>query len=249
MKTSSNYEDKKNQLCPPKIAGLRYLASIYGEEIFKGFADLTDEKNKLLSPYGFTTKDDLKGKFEFRMKKGHLSLSILDRATLQHNSNNVGMVRSDIEQLSEFEFYYIILDEAQAIKNPSSIISKSVKKLKAKNRISITGTPVENNTFDLYSQIDFLNPGLLGSEEFFKTEYANPIDKQLDNDKAVELRKLIYPFLLKRTKSEVAKDLPDKMESIIFCEMDTAQRKVYEKHKILMPGFCIHRSPWCMLLQ
>jgi len=142
-----------------------------------------------------------------------------------------GMVRSDIDKLVDFKFHYIILDEAQAIKNPSSVISKAVKQLNATNRISMTGTPVENNTFDLYSQIDFLNPGMLGSEEFFKNEYANAIDKHRDQEKAAELRKLIYPFLLKRTKSEVAKDLPDKVESIIYCEMDTAQRKVYETYK------------------
>lgn len=72
---------------------------------------------------------------------------------------------------------------------------------------------------------------MLGSEEFFKNEYANAIDKYRDQEKAAELRKLIYPFLLKRTKAEVAKDLPDKVESIIYCEMDTAQRKVYETYK------------------
>ena len=92
----------------------------------------------------------------------------------------------------------------------------------------MTGTPVENNTFDLYSQFEFLNPGMLGHADFFRTEYATPIDKYQDKEKAAELRKLVYPFMLKRTKEEVATDLPDKTETILFCEMGNKQRKVYD---------------------
>ncbi|MES2521039.1 MAG: SNF2-related protein [Bacteroidota bacterium] len=144
-----------------------------------------------------------------------------------------GMVRSDIELFREFHFNYIVLDESQAIKNPDSLISKAVRLLNSRNRLVMTGTPVENNTFDLYSQMEFINPGLLGSGEFFKTEFATPIDKLQDKDKAAQLRKIVYPFMLKRTKEEVAKDLPDKTESIIYCEMDTKQRKVYDTFREL----------------
>ena len=139
-----------------------------------------------------------------------------------------GMVRSDVELFREFDFNYIVLDESQAIKNPDSLISKAARLLNSRNRLVMTGTPVENNTFDLYSQMEFLNPGLLGSAEFFKTEFANPIDKMQDKEKAAQLRKIVYPFMLKRTKEEVAKDLPDKTESIIYCEMGVKQRKVYD---------------------
>jgi SNF2 family DNA or RNA helicase len=139
-----------------------------------------------------------------------------------------GMVRSDVELFREFDFNYIVLDESQAIKNPDSLISKAARLLNSRNRLVMTGTPVENNTFDLYSQMEFLNPGLLGSAEFFKTEFATPIDKMQDKEKAAQLRKIVYPFMLKRTKEEVAKDLPDKTESIIYCEMDVKQRKVYD---------------------
>jgi non-specific serine/threonine protein kinase len=142
-----------------------------------------------------------------------------------------GTVRSDIEKLRQYRFHYVVLDESQAIKNPSSQVAKAVKLLRADNRIVMTGTPVENNTFDLYSQMDFLNPGLLGSEAFFRTEYATPIDKHRNEEKARELRGLIYPFMLKRTKEEVAKDLPDKTEIVLHCEMGKAQRKVYEKFR------------------
>ncbi len=142
-----------------------------------------------------------------------------------------GTVRSDIELLAAYPFHYVILDESQAIKNPTSQIAKAVKLLKAKNRLVMTGTPIENNTFDLYSQMDFLNPGLLGGQDFFKSEYATPIDKYRDSEKAQELRKIVYPFMLKRTKEEVAKDLPDKTETVLFCEMEAHQRQVYEGFK------------------
>ena len=144
-----------------------------------------------------------------------------------------GTLRSDIGHLKDFDFDYVILDESQAIKNPNALVSKAVKLLRAQNRIVMTGTPVENNTFDLYSQMDFVNPGLLGGQDFFRTEFANPIDKHRDEHAAQTLRKLIYPFILKRTKDEVAKDLPDKTETTLFCEMGKKQRKVYETYREL----------------
>jgi SNF2 family DNA or RNA helicase len=142
-----------------------------------------------------------------------------------------GAIRSDIQDFKQIKFNYIILDESQAIKNPDALVSKSVKLLNAKNRICMSGTPIENNTFDLYSQMDFLNPGMLGGVEFFKKEYANPIDKDKDEFATMQLRKLVYPFILRRTKEEVAKELPPKVESVIYCEMDPKQRKIYDEFK------------------
>jgi SNF2 family DNA or RNA helicase len=139
-----------------------------------------------------------------------------------------GTMRSDVDLLREINFHYIILDEAQAIKNPDSLTSKASRLLRATNRLTMTGTPVENNTFDLYAQFEFLNPGMLGHADFFRTEYATPIDKYQDKEKSEELRRLVYPFMLKRTKEEVATDLPDKTETILFCEMGKKQRKVYD---------------------
>jgi len=152
-----------------------------------------------------------------------------------------GTLRSDIEQFKDFPFQYVVLDESQAIKNPDSKIAKAVKLLSARNRLVMTGTPVENNTFDLFSQMDFLNPGLLGSQEFFRAEFANPIDKFRDEEKARELRKIIYPFILKRTKEEVAKDLPDKTETVLYCEMEPRQRKVYETFRDLYRQKIVHK--------
>lgn len=142
-----------------------------------------------------------------------------------------GTMLSDILLLKEFAFNYVILDESQAIKNPASKRYKAARLLKANNRLAMTGTPIENNTFDLYAQMSFLNPGLLGSAKAFKDQYARPIDTDRDSEKAAELQRLIKPFVLRRTKEQVATELPDKTEEILYCEMGKAQRKVYDAHR------------------
>ena len=142
-----------------------------------------------------------------------------------------GLVRNDMEQMLKFNWHYVILDESQAIKNPDAQVTKAVQLLKAKNRLVLSGTPVQNNTFDLYAQFNFINPGVLGSKEFYRTEFANPIDKNNDADKSKALRQLIYPFLLRRTKEQVAKDLPDKTETILWCQMGKEQQAVYDDYK------------------
>lgn len=139
-----------------------------------------------------------------------------------------GTLRSDIKMLSQMKFDYVILDESQAIKNPMSQVAKASLMLESKNRIALSGTPVQNNTFDLYAQMNFLNPGMLGSMEFFRNEFATPIDKMQEEDAKKHLRKLIHPFLLRRTKEQVAPDLPKKTEMVLFCEMGAKQRKIYD---------------------
>jgi SNF2 family DNA or RNA helicase len=141
------------------------------------------------------------------------------------------LVRNDAAEFSKYFWQYIILDESQAIKNPESQTARSLMLLKSHNRIALSGTPVQNNTFDLYSQFNFLNPGLLGNKQFFKDEFANAIDKKQDEEKTQQLRKIVYPFMLRRTKEQVAPDLPEKIESIIWCEMEPEQRKVYDEYK------------------
>ncbi|HHB51626.1 MAG TPA: hypothetical protein ENK75_01065, partial [Saprospiraceae bacterium] len=139
-----------------------------------------------------------------------------------------GVVTNDIEDLRKISFNYIFLDESQAIKNMASKRYKACRLLKAQNRIAMTGTPIENNTFDLYSQMNFLNPGFLGMATSFKTEYSKPIDGKGDQKIAKELQKMISPFLLRRTKDQVAKELPPKIEDYIYCEMEEEQMKVYK---------------------
>lgn len=139
-----------------------------------------------------------------------------------------GTLRSDIKLLTDIEFDYVILDESQAIKNPQSKVTKAASLLEAKNRLCLSGTPLQNNTFDIYAQMNFLNPGMLGSVEFFRNEFATPIDKFGEQDQKDHLKKILYPFILRRTKEQVAKDLPEKTETILFCEMEEEQRKIYD---------------------
>jgi SNF2 family DNA or RNA helicase len=142
-----------------------------------------------------------------------------------------GSLLNDIELLKDIKFHYVILDESQAIKNPNSKRYKAVRLLNSYNRIALTGTPIENNTFDLYAQLNFLNPGLLGNMTHFKTQFSDAIDKEKDVDMSQLLSKIIAPFMLRRTKEQVATELPDKTENIIFCEMGKEQRTVYDTFK------------------
>ncbi len=142
-----------------------------------------------------------------------------------------GIVRLDIEEIKSFYFNYVILDESQSIKNPSSIIAKSVRKLKSRQRLILTGTPLENSTLDLWSQMTFVNPGLLGNQAFFKNEFLVPIEKKNDFEKTKRLHTIIKPFILRRHKSQVARELPEKLENIHYCDMTEAQEKVYEEVK------------------
>lgn len=142
-----------------------------------------------------------------------------------------GTLLSDIEVLKDVQFNCIVLDESQAIKNPSSKRYKAVRLLQARQRLVMTGTPLENNTFDLYAQLSFVLPGLLGSAKAFATNYSTPIDKFQDTSRAKELQAKIHPFVLRRTKSQVAKELPEKIEMVIHCEMGTEQRRVYNAYK------------------
>ena len=142
-----------------------------------------------------------------------------------------GTLRSDIKQFVDVSFDYVVLDESQAIKNPGSKVTKAAGLLRAKNRLCLSGTPLQNNTFDIFAQMNFLNPGMLGSVEFFKQEFSVPIDKFGEKEQKDHLRKLLYPFILRRTKEQVAKDLPEKQEMVLFCEMGDEQRKIYEAYR------------------
>lgn len=142
-----------------------------------------------------------------------------------------GMMLSDIRFLKEFHFNYIFLDESQAIKNPNSERYKAARLLNSRNKVVLSGTPVENNTFDLYGQLSFAVPGLLGSKQYFRDIYSIPIDKFEYTKRSQELQQKIKPFILRRTKKQVAKDLPDKTEMVIYCEMGLEQRKIYEAYE------------------
>ena len=144
-----------------------------------------------------------------------------------------GTVRNDIDIFSAIHFHTIILDESQAIKNPNSSTAQNILKLNSKQRFVITGTPVENTITDLWSQINFLNPGLLGNYHFFNKRYVAAIEKDKNEKDIKALRNIVKPFILRRTKQQVASDLPPKTEQIHFCNMTEEQAAEYDTIKSL----------------
>lgn len=146
-----------------------------------------------------------------------------------------GLVRNDIDILKEYPYRFVILDESQTIKNPQSKTYKAIIELEADHKMVLTGTPIENSLTDLWAQMNFINRGLLGSLQFFKEEFVEPIEKRNDiiikEERQARLQKIIKPFFLRRTKEEVAKDLPDLTETIHYCNMSANQAKLYEKEK------------------
>ncbi|MBS1249747.1 MAG: RNA polymerase-associated protein RapA [Chloroflexi bacterium] len=139
-----------------------------------------------------------------------------------------GTMRNDAPQLREYAFHYVILDESQAIKNPQTKTSKAVRVLRSDHRLALTGTPVENTTLELWSQFAFLNPGLLGNLTYFKREFARPIENEGEEETARLLRKMVFPFILRRTKKQVAPELPPRTERVLYTDMEASQRKFYE---------------------
>lgn len=142
-----------------------------------------------------------------------------------------GVARNDEAQLSQCPFEYMILDESQIIKNYSSKTAQALRNYSVTRRLTLTGTPIENTTMDLWSQMNFLNPGLLGGETFFRNYYSNPIDKEGNPARAEKLRSLIKPFIIRRTKDQVATELPPKVEQVHYCEMTEEQTSCYEAEK------------------
>ncbi|NCD40725.1 MAG: DEAD/DEAH box helicase [Bacteroidia bacterium] len=142
-----------------------------------------------------------------------------------------GTLRNDIHKLEKFSFRYVILDESQMIKNPESKTHQAVMTLQAGGRFVLSGTPVENSLLDLWAQMQFLNPGMLGGKEMFKRVFLRPLEKNNDEMQMEKLRKIIAPFVMRRTKQMVAAELPPKMEQTLVCDMDPSQQSLYEKEK------------------
>ena len=136
------------------------------------------------------------------------------------------LLRRDLEELEKHAFNLIILDEAQNIKNPSTITARSVRRIKANMRLCLSGTPIENNLFELWSLFEFLMPGFLGAQHAFQRGIIRPI-KDGDNDTLDFLRARVKPFILRRTKAEVAKELPPKIENTYYCALEDEQAALY----------------------
>jgi superfamily II DNA or RNA helicase len=140
------------------------------------------------------------------------------------------LVRGDQDLLTKFTFDVVVLDEAQNIKNPAAVQSQAVRKLNAIRRIALTGTPVENRVSELWSIIDFLNPGLMGSLGHFRRQFSVPIERDGDREAADQLRKLTAPFILRRLKADptIAPELPEKGETVRFCPLTREQAALYQ---------------------
>ena len=158
--------------------------------------------------------------------KRHASFSAIDEHDLVITS--YALLRRDVEQYAALKFDTVILDEAQHIKNRFSQNAQAVKSLKAERRFVLTGTPMENSLYDLWSIFDFLMPGYLGPATEFRSRYEIPIAKDSDEAAMRRLRQRLRPFVLRRMKTEVASDLPAKIEQVTLCEMTDEQKAVYQ---------------------
>jgi SNF2 family DNA or RNA helicase len=171
----------------------------------------------------------------------HLKVLVLESGAARHNLRkqipqhdiivtNYALLRRDLEALQKFPFSAVVLDEAQFIKNPSAQITQSVKQLKSDQRLALTGTPLENRLLDLWSIVDFIQPGYLGSQEHFHETYQPRGEgdaEQVAGTQRIARRRLaakLRPLMLRRLKKQVAKDLPDRIEERRDCELGDLQR-------------------------
>lgn len=169
-----------------------------------------------------------------------------DRKSLASRINSTDLIftsysiiHRDISILEKYDFRYLILDESQYIKNKNSKIFKAINKISTGHKIALSGTPIENSLDDLWSQMQFINPDILGTYAFFMENFKNPIEKKQNEEVLSELKNLIQPYILRRTKEQVLKDLPELTEQIYYCDMDPEQEKLYEKEKSKARNFLL----------
>lgn len=145
-----------------------------------------------------------------------------------------GLLRRDIESLKNYRFECVVMDESQYVKNASSLAYKAAMKLQAGHFFCMSGTPIENSLEDLWAQMNMANHGLLGSVESFRKAYVTPIVKHGNEERTDKLKMLIKPFLLRRTKEEVAKDLPPVVEQVVYCDLNEDHKELYEREKSMV---------------
>ncbi|MEH2275371.1 MAG: DEAD/DEAH box helicase [Nostoc sp.] len=204
------------------------------------------EQDALENPTLLVCPTSVLGNWEREVNKFAPSLKILQyhgdkrpkgKAFLEAVKNHDLIVTSysllhrDIKSLQTVSWQIIVLDEAQNVKNPEAKQSKAVRQLSATFRIALTGTPVENRLQELWSILDFLNPGYLGNRQFFQRRFAMPIEKYGDTASLNQLRSLVQPFILRRLKSDrdIIQDLPDKQEMTVFCGLTGEQATLYQQ--------------------
>ncbi|MEH2072307.1 MAG: DEAD/DEAH box helicase [Nostoc sp.] len=204
------------------------------------------EQDALENPTLLVCPTSVLGNWEREVKKFAPSLKILQyhgdkrakgktfvEATKKHDLviTSYSLIHRDIKSLESVNWQIIVLDEAQNVKNSEAKQSKAVRQLAATFRIALTGTPVENRLQELWSILDFLNPGYLGNRQFFQRRFAMPIEKYGDTASLSQLRSLVQPFILRRLKSDrdIIQDLPDKQEMTVFCGLTADQAALYQQ--------------------
>lgn len=219
------------------VQTIALLTSIYPSKV------TTEDKKaeKAIPPSLIVMPKTLLFNWESELKKfaPHLSFTLYygqDREietamTHQVILTTYAVVRNDIETLREKPFHIVVLDESQNIKNILSKTSKAAMLLNASHRLALSGTPIENNLSELYALFRFLNPAMFGTFNDFTRNYLTPIQKQADKSVTRELRRKIYPFILRRLKTDVLTDLPERMEQTLFVEMSDAQKSLYHQRR------------------
>jgi non-specific serine/threonine protein kinase len=211
-------------------------------------AHLLTEKNngKLKSPSLIVVPTSLLSNWQSEIQKFTPDLSCLllvgsNRHKLYDNLNNFdiaitsyGIMSRDIEILSKTDFHLLILDEAQTIKNAKTRAAQSASKIPAKHRLCLSGTPIENHLGELWSLFNFLMPGFLGQQKQFEHIYQFPIEKEKNQQRQMDLSQRVSAFMLRRTKGEVAKELPEKTEIVQLIELGEAQANIYETVRMTM---------------
>jgi SNF2 family DNA or RNA helicase len=204
------------------------------------------EENVLEKPTLLVCPTSVLGNWEREVKKFAPSLKVMQyhgdkrpkgkafvEAVKKHDLviTSYSLIHRDVKSLQTISWQAIVLDEAQNVKNPDAKQSQAVRQLEATFRIALTGTPVENRLQELWSILDFLNPGYLGNKQFFQRRFAMPIEKYGDAASLNQLRSLVQPFILRRLKTdrEIIQDLPEKQEMTIFCGLTTEQAALYQQ--------------------
>ncbi|MFH1859719.1 MAG: DEAD/DEAH box helicase [bacterium] len=211
------------------IQAIALLASIYSDEKGEKKPSLIIMPKTLLFNWA-SELEKFSPQLSYHIHHGN-NRNLTEAKTSQIILTTYATLRNDIEEFKEQEFCYIILDESQNIKNLNSQVSKSVMILNSNHRLALSGTPIENNLGELYALFRFLNPSMFGSIDDFNKYYALPIQKDGDKDVMHELKKKIYPFILRRVKKDVLQDLPDKVEQTLFVEMSPEQSAFYEQRR------------------
>ncbi|HKL58089.1 MAG TPA: DEAD/DEAH box helicase [Sphaerochaeta sp.] len=158
-------------------------------------------------------------------------ISMIEESTATIVISSYATIRNDIKTLSKKSFSYVILDESQNIKNLETQTTNAVLALKARHRLALSGTPVENNLGDLYSLFRFLNPSFFGTQNEFLRDYMRPIQDKQDKDVLKDLKTRVYPFMLRRVKKNVLKDLPAKTEQVSYVELDENHLAIYNRRR------------------